>query len=118
MPTLMASAPAPTQRLRILNPFDPAIRDRDRLMRLFGIDYKIEIFVPAAKRKYGYYVYPILEGDRFIGRVEAVASRAKGVLELVKVWPEDGVKWTAPRAKRLDAELERLGRFIGCQYSA
>ena len=50
----------PTSRLRILNPFDPAVRDRKRLARLFGLDFRIEIFVPAAQRKWGYYVMPIL----------------------------------------------------------
>jgi len=58
----------PTARLRILNPFDPAIRDRVRLNRLFGFEYTVEMFVPAPKRKWGYYVYPLLEGNRFVLR--------------------------------------------------
>ena len=113
----LATAPSPTTRLRVLNPFDPAIRDRDRLKRLFGMDYKIEIFVPAAKRRYGYYVYPILEGDKFVGRIEARADRTQATLKLVQVWPENGVQWTAKRSDRLNAELDRLGRFIGCNYT-
>lgn len=113
----LANAPAPTSRLRILNPFDPAIRDRDRLLRLFGMDYRIEIFVPAAKRKYGYYVYPLLEGDRMVGRAEVTADRKKGTMRLVKVWPEVDVKWTPARASKLQAELHRMGRFIGCSYT-
>ena len=67
----------PTSRLRILNPFDPAVRDRNRLERLFGFEYRIEIFVPEAKRKWGYYVFPILHGDRFVGRIEVKADRKK-----------------------------------------
>jgi uncharacterized protein YcaQ len=109
----LASAPAPTSRLRILNPFDPAIRDRNRLMRLFGFDYTIEIFVPAAKRRWGYYVYPLLEGDRFVGRIELKADRSAGTLTLDRIWPEDGVKWTDAREARLAAELDRMARFIG-----
>lgn len=109
----IADTPAPTSRLRILNPFDPVIRDRDRLSRLFGMDYRIEIFVPAAKRIWGYYVYPLLEGDRFVGRLEAKADRKKGTLSITRLWAEGGVKWTDARAVKLDAELERMARFIG-----
>jgi len=108
----LASLTAPTSRLRILNPFDPAVRDRNRLSRLFGFEYRIEIFVPEAKRKWGYYVYPLLEGDRFIGRIEAKADRANGVLNVTNLWAEPGVKWTKARAVKLDAELARLARFV------
>ncbi len=107
----LANAPPPTSRLRILSPFDPAIRDRDRLSRLFGFDYRIEIFVPAAKRKWGYYVYPLLEGDRLVGRIEAKADRRAGVLTVLKLWAESGVRWTDARASKLEAELARMGRF-------
>jgi len=104
---------APTSRLRLINPFDPAIRDRDRLKRLFGFDYKIEIFVPAAKRIWGYYIYPMLESDRFIGRVDLKADRKQGELIVQQIWLEPKVKWTQARARKLDAELDRLSRFIG-----
>ncbi|MCF6222017.1 MAG: winged helix DNA-binding domain-containing protein, partial [Robiginitomaculum sp.] len=102
-----------TSRLRIINPFDPAIRDRTRLLRLFGFDYRIEIFVPAAKRKWGYYVYPLLQGDKFVGRIEIKADRKAGTLTVKNVWKEAGVKWTANRANKLTAELNRLARMIG-----
>lgn len=108
----LAEAPAPTSRLRILNPFDPVIRDRARLQRLFGFDYRIEIFVPAAKRRWGYYVYPLLEGDRMVGRVEVKADRTAGTLSLEQVWPEPDVVWTGARDARLEAELARLARLI------
>ena len=106
---------APTSRLRILNPFDPLARDRKRLLRLFGFDYKIEIFVPAAKRRWGYYVYPILEGDRFIGRIEVKADRKAGVLTVLKLWKEPGEKWSERQDDKLDAELKRLARFVGLE---
>ncbi len=109
----LEAAPAPVSRLRILNPFDPVIRDRNRLTRLFGFDYRIEIFVPAAKRQWGYYVYPLLEGDRFVGRIEVKADREKGELSVHNLWHEPGVKWTDARAARLDAELARMARFVG-----
>ena len=111
--THLANLQAPTSRLRIINPFDPAIRDRDRFKRLFGMDYKIEIFVPAAKRLYGYYVYPLLEGDKFIGRAEIKADRKTGVLTVHQIWLEPKTKWTHGRTKKLEAELARLARFIG-----
>lgn len=111
----LAELAAPSSRLRIVNPFDPVTRDRARLQRLFGFDYRIEMFVPAAKRKWGYYVYPILEGDRFVGRIEVKATRAKSELTVINFWPEPGVKWPTARQNRLHAELDRLGRFVGCK---
>lgn len=105
----------PSSRLRIINPFDPAIRDRTRLKNLFGLDYKIEIFVPEAKRKWGYYVYPILEGNRFVGRIELKADRKKSTLNIVRFWQEDGVNWTPARYNKLEAELDRLARFINVE---
>ncbi len=109
----IAGIKTPTSRLRILNPFDPVIRDRKRLLRLFGFDYRIEIFVPAAKRVWGYYVYPLLEGDRFVGRIELKADRKRGVIRVIKTWTEPGIKWSENRSRKLAAELERLGRLIG-----
>ncbi len=111
--TRLTHATTATSRLRILNPFDPVVRDRDRLANLFGFDYRIEIFVPAAKRQWGYYVYPLLEGDRFVGRLEAKANRKAGILTVTQLWAEPGVRWTAARGAKLDAELGRMGRFIG-----
>jgi uncharacterized protein YcaQ len=109
----LVALPSPTSRLRILNPFDPVARDRNRLSRLFGFDYRIEIFTPAAKRQYGYYVYPLLEGDRFVGRIEARADRKAGTLRLDNVWWEPKVKDTPARQAKLEAELERMARFVG-----
>ncbi|SIO23107.1 hypothetical protein SAMN02745824_3452 [Parasphingorhabdus marina DSM 22363] len=114
--TRLAENVKPTSRLRILSPFDPVIRDRTRLLRLFGFDYRIEIFVPAAKRKWGYYVYPLLEGDRMVGRVELKADRKAGWLKLLNLWPEPKVKWTPARAEKLEAELCRLARFVGAEF--
>lgn len=111
--TRLAGISQATSRLRILNPFDPAIRDRIRLKRLFGFDYTVEMFVPAAKRQWGYYVFPLLEGGRFVGRIEAKADRAKGTLAVQNCWWEPGVKQTAKRLAKLQAELERLAKFVG-----
>lgn len=111
----LAHATAPTSRLRIINPFDPVARDRTRLKRLFGFDYTVEMFVPAAKRKWGYYVYPLLEGDRFVGRMEIKADRKAGILRVLNLWLEPKTKWTAARAAKLEAELARMMRFVGLE---
>lgn len=111
----LSKTPAATSRLRILNPFDPVIRDRQRLQRLFGFEYTVEMFVPAAKRRWGYYVYPLLEGDRFVGRIEVKADRKARELQVLNLWPEPDVKWTTARAAKLEAELARMARFAGVE---
>ncbi len=111
--TRIAALRPPTSRLRILNPFDPVTRDRARLARLFGFDYRIEMFVPAAKRIWGYYVFPILEGDRFVGRIEVKADRKADTLTVLNFWSEPGIAWPDSRHAKLNAELARLMRFVG-----
>jgi uncharacterized protein len=100
-------------RVRVLSPFDPLLRDRKRLLALFGFDYRIEIFVPASRRRYGYCVFPLLEGERLIGRIDMKASAARGVLEVAALWLEPGRKLSRGRRDRLDAELDRIRRFTG-----
>ena len=112
--TLETEPPAPPNRVRVLSPFDPALRDRKRAEHLFGFAYRIEIYVPAPKRQYGYYVFPVLEGDRIIGRLDAKAHRDEGVLRITAFWPEASVKIGTGRLTRLEAELERLARFARC----
>ncbi|MGB7242765.1 MAG: crosslink repair DNA glycosylase YcaQ family protein [Sulfitobacter sp.] len=102
-----------TKRLRVLSPFDPALRDRDRTERLFGFHYRIEVFVPAAKRTYGYYVFPIMEGERLLARVDMKAFRDRDTLRIHGLWPERGVKWTAGRQKAFERELAKLTKLAG-----
>jgi uncharacterized protein YcaQ len=109
----LAAIPPMTSQLRIINPFDPAIRDRSRLKRIFGFDYTNEMFVPAAQRRWGYYVYPLLEGDSFVGRIEAKGDRQAGILRVTGFWPEPGVRWGQGRADRLRIELDRFARLAG-----
>lgn len=106
--------PAPSGRVRILSPFDPALRDRNRAERLFGFYYRIEVFVPEPQRAYGYYVFPVMEGDRMIGRIDMKARRAEGALHVAAFWPEAGIALSKGREERLLAELERLSTFSGC----
>jgi len=109
-----ATIPEATPRLRVLSPFDPALRDRARAEHLFGFYYRIEVFVPEAKRRWGYYVFPVLEGDRLVGRLDAKAFKQEGALRVKAFWPEAGVKMTKLRLGKLDGELHRLARFAGC----
>lgn len=102
----------PQSRVRILSPFDPALRDRKRAERLFGFHYRIEIFVPAPKRQYGYYVFPVMEGDQLIGRIDM--KRDVDVLAVRAFWPETGARMGAGRIARLEAELSRAAKFGGC----
>lgn len=105
-----ASLPEPSTRIRLLSPFDPALRDRARAERLFGFHYRIEIFVPAPKRRYGYYVFPVLQGDRLIGRVDA--KREDDALVIRAFWPEPGIRMGRARLAGLAAEFERLAPFV------
>jgi uncharacterized protein YcaQ len=107
-----AKVAAPAPRVRVLSPFDPALRDRHRAERLFGFNYRIEIFVPAPKRKYGYYVFPVMEGDKMIGRIDMKRDITRLVVRAF--WPEDGIKMGAGRTKALTSELERAAAFGGC----
>lgn len=109
-----AGLPEAPSRLRVLSPFDPALRDRARAEHLFGFFYRIEVFVPEAKRRWGYYVFPVLEAERLVGRLDAKAFKADGVLRVRAFWPEPGIRLTKARRVGLEAELHRLARFAGC----
>lgn len=111
LPDRIAALPEPSPRVRLLSPFDPALRDRARAERLFGFRYRIEIFVPAPRRQYGYYVFPVLQGDRLIGRLDA--RREGGVLAVRAFWPETGVRIGKARLAGLTAELERIAPLAG-----
>lgn len=107
----IARLPPPYVHARFLSPFDPAIRDRKRALRLFGFDYTIEVFVPEKKRRYGYYVMPILEGERFIGRADLKARRAEKRMEVKGLWPEPNVKFDRNRKKAVEAAVAELSNF-------
>ncbi len=83
LPAQASEVVPPPDRIRILSPFDPVLRDRKRTERLFGFHYRIEVFVPSPKRKYGYYVFPILEGSRLIGRIDMKCHRDAGSLTAI-----------------------------------
>jgi len=111
--TWLEQLPKPCQQIKIVNPFDPIVRDRDRLKKLFGFDFRIEIYTPADKRRYGYYVCPLLEGDSFIGRIDVRADRDKDCLVTRAWWLEPGIKNGKQRQQRLLIELRKLARLAG-----
>jgi len=115
---VIADCDEPPSALRVLSPFDPLIRDRKRLGHLFGFDYRIEIFVPEAKRQYGYYVFPLMEGDRMIGRIDMMADRKTAALNVRKLWLEPKVRFGAGRRQALDSLLHRIARFADCREVA
>ena len=114
-PDNLGDIPEPPARLRVLSPFDPLIRDRNRTERLFGYFYRIEVFVPEPKRQYGYYVFPLLEGDRLVGRIDMKADRKAGTLDVKRLWWEPKVRAAAGRMEKLEAELARLAKFTGVE---
>lgn len=101
--------------LQIINPFDPAIRDRIRLKQIFDFNYKIEIFVPKIKRVWGYYVYPILKGNQFIGRIELQADKKHKQLNVLNFWKENNVIWNKEEEKELNIELSSFASFLEIQ---
>jgi hypothetical protein len=112
---LLQALPESPARVRVLSPFDPLLRDRRRLLQLFDFDYRIEIFVPASRRRYGYCVFPLLEGERLIGRIDMKGNAAQRLLEVSALWLEPGRRLGRQRRERLDAELDRIRRFIGAE---
>ncbi|MFD0916718.1 winged helix-turn-helix domain-containing protein [Pseudahrensia aquimaris] len=111
--SIVEDLPPLPKRMRALSPFDPVIRDRKRLEWLFGFFYRIEIYVPAHKRVWGYYVFPLLENDRLVGRIDMCANKKADALQIRKIWWEDGIKLSDARRARLDAELIRQSRLSG-----
>ena len=101
------------ERTTFLSPFDRLIHDRDRLEALWGLRYRLEMYVPAAKREYGYYVLPILHGDRIVGRIEPVFDRREKVLRVNGLWWEPG-----ERPIDLDEPLASLAAFLGADAVA
>jgi uncharacterized protein YcaQ len=101
------------ERTTLLSPFDNLICDRGRTQQLFGFEYRIEIYVPPAKRRYGYYVLPILHGDRLIGRVDSRLDKAKNVYVVSNVYAEPKAPRDTGTARAVRAAIDAMGEWLG-----
>jgi len=104
----VSDEPVP-DRATLLSPFDRLVHDRDRAEALFGFHYRLEMYVPPAKREFGYYVLPLLVGDRLVGRAEPRFDRKTRKLELLGSWGD---------TSRLGETLERIAQFLGAKERA
>lgn len=109
--TVMAGHEPP--RTEFLAPLDNLLWDRKLVRALFDYDYTWEVYVPPAKRKYGYYVLPVLHGDGFAGRIEVVCDRKRNVLKVMNVWYEEPRTVSAELTAAIASCLDRFRRFHG-----
>ena len=102
-------AALPRKKIKIMSPFDNLLIQRKRLLEIFDFDYQLECYVPAAKRKYGYFVLPILQGSKFIARMEARVDRKTASFELKGLWFEGSPK--ADQKDRVMAAISDFAKF-------
>jgi uncharacterized protein len=95
----------------LLSPFDRLVYDRVRAQELFDFEYTLEMYKPAAKRRWGYFALPILHGDRLVGKLDAIADRKASVLRVNAI--HEDVKFTRATAKAVRAEIDELASWLG-----
>ena len=95
----------------VLSPFDPVVWDRKRAEALFGFSYRLECYTPAEKRKYGYFVLPLLHNGALVGRIDAKMHRKTGELEIISLYLEDGVKPGQPLINGLHTALTDFAQW-------
>ena len=100
-------------RTALLSPFDRLIHDRGRTEELFDFEYTLEMYKPAAKRRWGYFALPILHGDRLVGKLDAVADRKAGVLNVHAI--HEDVSFTRPMTAAVQKEIESLAHWLGLE---
>jgi uncharacterized protein YcaQ len=103
-------------RTALLSPFDRLVYDRARALELFDFEYTLEMYKPAAKRRWGYYALPVLHGDRLVGKVDAAADRKAGVLRVHAI--HEDVRLTRTMTKAVQAELEELAAWLGLERTS
>ena len=107
-----AKGEIPRSKTTFLSPFDPLVWDRARALDLFGFDYKIEVYTPAPKRKYGYFTLPILYNNALIGRIDPKAHRKEGIFEVKALHLEPGVIADDVLVAEVKAALQSCARFV------
>jgi uncharacterized protein YcaQ len=108
----------PGTRTVALSPFDNVLCDRARTAELFDFDHRLEIYTPAAKRRWGYYVLPILHRERFVARADLAIDRDAGILRALSFHREPGVRWTPALDRNVSGALERLASWRGASTVA
>jgi uncharacterized protein YcaQ len=98
----------------ILSPFDPVVWDRRRALELFGFDYRLECYTPAARRRYGYFTLPVLRRGALVARIDAKAHRRAGVFEVKAVFFEPGLRASDALLRDVAGALQRCARWHGC----
>ena len=102
-------------RTALLSPFDRLVHDRSRAEELFDFEYTLEMYKPAAKRRWGYFALPILHGDRLVGKADALADRKTSVLRVNAI--HEDVKFTRAITKAVQAELKQLAEWLELRAS-
>ena len=105
-----------TGRAALLSPFDRLIQDRRRMAELFAFDYQLEMYKPAAKRRFGYFALPFLYGDELVGKLDATADRKAGVLRVDAI--HEDVAFTPAMSAALAHEIDDLARWLGLEPGA
>jgi uncharacterized protein YcaQ len=103
-------------RMSFIAPLDPLLWDKALIYSLWDFKYAWEIYTPATKRKYGYYTLPIIYGERFVGRIEAVPDRKLGILKLKGLWWEEGVRQSKKLDEALKHTLKNFAAFNDCSF--
>lgn len=107
---LIDSAPQLRDEMLFIAPLDTLIWDRQMIHDFFDFHYRWEVYVPKDKRKYGYYVLPILYKDRFVGRIEPVLQG--GTLLIKNIWKEDNVEWSKEMVRKLEEAVEKFKNYL------
>lgn len=102
-------------RTALLSPYDRLVYDRLRIAELFDFEYIVEMYKPAANRRWGYFALPILHHDRLIGKLDAKADRKAGVLQVNAIHPD--VRFSKAISRAVDAEIEELAGWLGLQVA-
>lgn len=118
-PDALSALDTPAEaRAALLSPYDRLIYDRDRALAFFGFEYVLEMYKPAAQRRWGYYALPILYGDRLVGKLDAKADRKKGVLNVLAVHEDHaaaGGPGTAEMGDAVETEIQALAQWLGLE---
>ena len=112
---LAALGPAGTGRAALLSPYDRLVYDRVRALEVFGFEYVLEMYKPAAERRWGYFALPILYGDRLVGKLDAKADRKAGVLRVLAV--HEDMPWDPETGDAVEAEIDALAAWLGLEIT-